>query len=446
MNNRTCLAIVLAAGHGTRMKSERPKVLHEIGGLAMIGHLVRRLKLVPGSDMALVIGPGQQDVADTVQELVPDVTVHIQAEQLGTGHAVLAAHDAIEKGYDEILVVFGDTPFVTLESVTRLRAAIGEGAAISIAGMTPADPAAYGRLVTRGEDVIAIREYRDASETEREIGLCNGGMMVMDGRQALDLLTEIGSDNDQREYYLSSVVEIAVEKGMRAVWSPVEEADMLGVNSRVDLAAAERRFQDDRRRQALADGVTLIDPHAVYFSFDTYIAADVVVEPGVVFGPGVRVETGATIRAFSCIESTVVRKGASIGPFARLRPGAVVGTGAKVGNFCEIKNAEIGPGAKVNHLSYVGDTTVGARANIGAGSITCNYDGFSKSRTVIGDDAFVGSNASLVAPVTIGEGAYVASGSVITEDVSDDALAFGRARQVEKPGRARDMRKKRAGD
>ncbi len=446
MKQRTCLVIILAAGQGTRMKSALPKVLHEIGGLSMIGHVTRRMKSIPGADLALVIGPDQQAVADAVCDIEPGVTIHVQGEPLGTAHAALAARDAIQKGYDDVLIAFGDTPFVTGDSVERLRAPISGGAAVVVAGMTPDDAAAYGRLITRGDDLLAIREYRDASPDEREIGLCNGGLMVLDGSLALDLLTRIGNDNAQQEYYLPAAVEIAVGDGRRAAWVPVDEAEMLGVNSAGDLAAAERRFQEARRQQALADGAILVAPETVFFAHDTHIEAGVTIEPNVVFAQGVRIESGATVRAFSHLEGATVGAGATVGPFVRLRPGAAIGANAKVGNFCEVKNAEIGSGAKASHLTYIGDATIGENANIGAGTIVCNYDGSAKHRTVIGESAFVGSNSALVAPVTIGTGAYVASGSVITEDVSDDALAFGRARQVEKLGRARVMRNRKDRD
>ncbi len=442
MNERTCLAIILAAGQGTRMKSALPKVLHTIGGLTLVGHVATRMAAISDAKLALVIGKGQELIADAVRKISPTASVHIQDEQHGTAHAVLAARSAIEEGYDDILVVFGDTPFVTDETIARLRAGIAEGAAVTVAGMEPDDPAAYGRMITDGDDLLAIREFRDASASEREITLCNGGLMAIDGTVALELLTQIGNDNDQNEYYLPVVVEVAVKAGHSAGWVAVEEAEILGINDRAQLADAESRFQTARRQQALADGVGMIAPETVYFSHDTQLAADVMIEANVIFAPGVRVEAGAIIRAFSHLEGAAVATGAIVGPFARLRPGAKIGPKARVGNFSEVKNADVGPGAKVNHLSYVGDATIGARANIGAGTITCNYDGYAKYRTIIGEGAFIGSNSALIAPVTVGKGAYIASGSVITGDVSDDALAIGRGRQVEKPGRARTMRER----
>ncbi|MHA1190465.1 MAG: NTP transferase domain-containing protein, partial [Alphaproteobacteria bacterium] len=302
MNERTCLAIILAAGQGTRMKSALPKVMHTIGGLTLIGHVAARMAAIPDAKLALVTGKGQEPVADAVRKISHTATVHIQDQQHGTAHAVLAARSAIAEGYDDIIVVFGDTPFVTSETITRLRTGIAEGAVVTVASMEPDDPAAYGRMITDGENLLAIREYRDCTDEERKITLCNGGLMAIDGAIALELLAQIGNDNDQNEYYLPVVVEVAVRAGHRAGWVAVAEAEMLGINDRAQLADAECRFQTARRQQALADGVGMIAPETVYFSHDTQLAADVMVEPNVIFAPGVRVESGATIRAFSHLE------------------------------------------------------------------------------------------------------------------------------------------------
>jgi len=438
MAARTCLVVVLAAGEGTRMRSDRPKVLHPIAGLPMIAHIVRAAE---ADHVAVVIGPDHEAVAQVVTREAPRASIHVQAERRGTAHAALSARPAFEPGYDDVLVVFGDTPLLTAATLARLRAELAAGAAVVVGGMEPPDPTGFGRLVMDGDRLTAIREEKDASPAERRIRLVNGGVMGLAGEHVLSLLEAVRPENAQREFYLTGAVEIANARGLpvRAVTIPTDE--VFGVNTRADLAAAEALFQARRRRHAmLEEGASLIAPETVFFSHDTRLGRDVVVEPYVVFGPGVTVADGAVVHAFSHVEGARIAAGASVGPFARLRPGAEIGEGARIGNFVEVKNAAIAAGAKVNHLSYVGDASVGARANLGAGTITCNYDGFAKHHTEIGAGAFIGSNSALVAPVAIGAGAYVASGSVITEDVSPDALAIARGRQVEKPDRARAMR------
>ncbi len=415
------------------MRSDLPKVLHRVGGLPLIGHVVRAVAAAGADNVAIVVGPDHDAVAQAARAEVPDASVFVQKERLGTAHAVLAARDALAAGHDDLVIVFGDTPFVSPAAISALRALIAQGAAVAVGGMRPADPSGYGRLIMDGERLVAIREDKDASGHERKIGFCNGGLMAMSGAQALDILEAIGTDNAQSAHYLPDAVEIANDRGLTVSAIEIDEAEVFGINTRGHLAAAEARFQATRRVAAMAGGATLIAPETVFFSHDTQVGRDVTIEPNVIIGPGVTIEDGATIRAFSHLEGAMVAGGAVIGPFARLRPGANIGPDARVGNFCEVKNAEVGDGAKINHLAYVGDADIGARANIGAGTITCNYDGFAKYRTIIGENAFIGSNSALVAPVTIGRGAYVGTGSVITQDVPDDALAIGRGRQVTKP-------------
>jgi bifunctional UDP-N-acetylglucosamine pyrophosphorylase/glucosamine-1-phosphate N-acetyltransferase len=441
---RTSLAVVLAAGEGKRMKSRLPKVLHPIGGLPMLFHVLNAV--APAVERIVVVAaPASKDeIAKAVGKRYPNATVLVQDRQLGTGHAALVAREAIA-GAGDVMVVFGDTPFLSSRSVELMRERIAGGASVVVGGMRPDDPRGYGRLVMEGDRLVAIREERDASEAERAIRFCNGGMMALAGVTAVDLLDAISDDNDQREFYLTDAVEIANARGLEVTAVEIAADEAIGINDRAQLAAAERLFQTRRRAEAMAEGVTLVAPETVFLAHDTVLGRDVTVEPNVVFGPGVRVGEGVTIRAFSHVEGADIAPGAIIGPFARLRPGASIGAGAHIGNFVEVKQAEVGEGAKINHLSYVGDASVGAKTNVGAGAITCNYDGFSKQRTEIGAGAFIGSNSSLVAPVAIGDGAYVASGSVITDDVEADALAFGRARQVDKPGRAAELRKKLRG-
>ncbi|GLK80601.1 bifunctional UDP-N-acetylglucosamine diphosphorylase/glucosamine-1-phosphate N-acetyltransferase GlmU [Methylopila turkensis] len=437
---RRLLTIVLAAGEGTRMRSDLPKVLHKAAGRSLVGHVLATA-LVAGSDaLAVVVGPGREDVAAEVAALAPEARVFVQTERLGTAHAVLAAREALAGGFDDVLVVYGDTPLVRPDTLSRLRAPLARGAGVVVLGFEAGDPTGYGRLISQGTSLVAIREEKDASDEERAIKLSNAGLMAISGAHAIALLEGVGNANAKGEFYLTDVVERAVLAGLAVAAEAAPEAEVQGVNDRAQLAAVEVELQRRLRAAALKEGATLIAPETVFFSHDTKLGRDVTVEPNVVFGPGVVVEDGAVIHAFSHLEGAHVGRGVSVGPFARLRPGAKLGAKARVGNFVEVKNAAVGEGAKLNHLTYVGDAEVGPRANLGAGTITCNYDGVSKFRTAIGADAFVGSNSTLVAPVTIGEGAYVGAGSVIVQDVPADALAIGRGLQVTKEGRAAKLR------
>jgi bifunctional UDP-N-acetylglucosamine pyrophosphorylase/glucosamine-1-phosphate N-acetyltransferase len=439
---RTCLAVILAAGESTRMKSATTKVLHPVAGRPMVAHVVDALAGASILNVALVVGRDAEAVSAAASTGEATVTSFLQKERLGTAHAVLAAREAIAKGYDDVLVVFGDTPLITAAPLKAARDGLAAGNDVVVIGFQAADPTGYGRLIVEDGTLVAIREHKDATEEERRITYCNGGLMAIDGRKALDLLERIGNANVKGEYYLTDLVEIVRSLGGRAIAVEAPEEELTGCNTRAELAYIERLWQQRRRHEMMLSGVSMIAPETVFLCWDTELAQDVLVEPNVVFGPGVRVESGAIIHAFSHVEGAHVGAGATVGPFARLRPGADLGPKSKVGNFCEIKKAEIGAGAKVNHLTYIGDAFVGAGSNIGAGTITCNYDGVNKHVTRIGENAFVGSNSALVAPVTIGDGALVASGSVITDDVPADAVAFGRARQEIKPGRAPVLRER----
>ncbi|MFN7093331.1 MAG: bifunctional UDP-N-acetylglucosamine diphosphorylase/glucosamine-1-phosphate N-acetyltransferase GlmU [Allorhizobium sp.] len=440
--NRTCLAVVLAAGDSTRMKSSMSKVLHPVGGRPMIAHVMASIAASGVSEFSLVLGRDAEKVekAASIEGLAVEGV--LQTERLGTGHAVLMAKEAIARGYDEILVAYGDVPLITAAPLKAARDALASGADVAVIGFHTANPTGYGRLLVEDGELVAIREEKDATEAERAVSWCNSGLMAIDGKKALDLLSRIGNQNAKGEYYLTDLVEIARSLGGKAVAVDAPESELTGCNNRAELAVIERLWQERRRHELMVSGVTMIAPETVFVSHDTVIGQDALIEPNVVFGPGVTVEGGAVIHAFSHLEGAHVSAGATVGPFARLRPGANLAEGSKVGNFCEVKKAEIGRGAKVNHLTYIGDAVVGAETNIGAGTITCNYDGVNKHETHIGAGAFIGSNSSLVAPVKIGDGALIASGSVITEDVPADALAFGRARQEVKPGRAAVIRER----
>ena len=441
MEARSCLVIVLAAGEGTRMRSARPKVLHAVAGQSLLGHVLAAVANFGATSIAIVVGPGQDAVAAEAKRFAPDAECFVQTERCGTAHAVLTAKSAIAaRKPDDILVVYGDTPLVRPQTLARLRAPLAAGASLAVAAFRPADPTGYGRLIVAGDRLIAIREHLDASAAEREVELCNGGIMAFAGKTALAILGRIGNQNRKGEYYLTDAVEIARDMKFRAVAVEVEEDDVRGINTKKELAEAEAVAQQRLRQAALDAGVTLIAPETVFLSADTTFGKDVVVEPYVVFGEKVSVEDGAVIHSFSHLVGARVGKGASVGPFARLRPGARLGENVHIGNFVEVKEATIEAGAKANHLSYIGDAFVGAEANIGAGTITCNYDGIAKHRTAIGKSAFIGSNSALVAPVQIGDGAYVGSGSVITADVPAEALALGRGRQVVKEGWATRLR------
>jgi bifunctional UDP-N-acetylglucosamine pyrophosphorylase/glucosamine-1-phosphate N-acetyltransferase len=443
MSSRTCLAIVLAAGEGTRMRSSLPKVLHKVAGRSLVAHVLHALRGAGGGQTAVVVGPDREDVAAEARREMPGAEIFVQHERRGTAHAVLAARTALEKGADDILIVFGDTPLILPQTLAKLRQALAEGAAVAVLGFKPVDPTGYGRLVTQGSELLAIVEHADATEAQRSIALCNGGLMAFNGKQALSILDKIGNDNRKGEFYLTDAVEIARKMGLRAVALEVAEDEVSGINTKAQLAEAEAVTQRRLRQQAMEAGVTLVAPDTVHLSIDTKFGKDVMVEPFVVFGTGVTVEDGATIRSFSHLQGAQVGRNAMVGPYARLRPGAKLEADVHIGNFVEVKEALIEQGAKANHLTYIGDARVGAGSNIGAGTITCNYDGGSKHRTDIGKGAFIGSNSSLVAPVTIGDGAYVGSGSVITANVPPDALALGRGRQTVKEGwvkRLRDLK------
>jgi bifunctional UDP-N-acetylglucosamine pyrophosphorylase/glucosamine-1-phosphate N-acetyltransferase len=444
MTHRSCLAIVLAAGEGTRMRTRLPKALHPIGGRTLLAHVLAAAAQAGCGDIAVVVGPDHDAVADEARAVVPKSQIFEQRERRGTAHAALSARAALKGGADEILIMFSDTPLVRAETLNRLRAAVRAGAAVAVLGFTPADPAGYGRLLTRGPELIAIREDRDASPAERTIPLCNGGLMALSGRHALGILERIGNSNAKGEYYLTDAVAIARDMGLKAVAIETTEDDVRGINTKAQLAEAEAIMQQRLRAAAMDAGVTMIAPQTVFLSADTKLGKDVTIEPNVVFGPGVTVEDGATIRAFSHLEGAHVGKGARVGPYARLRPGADLGEDVHIGNFVEVKAATIEAGAKANHLAYIGDARVGEGTNIGAGTITCNYDGVAKHRTEIGKGAFIGSNTSLVAPLTIGDGAYVGSGSVVTKDVPDDALAVARTEQTIKQGWAKRLRQVKA--
>ena len=440
MTVRTCLAIVLAAGEGTRMRSARPKVLHPLAGRSLLAHVLGTIGRAGVTSTAGVIGPGEDAVAAEIKRVAPDAEYFIQRERRGTAHAVLAARAAIERQADEILIVYGDTPLVQPASLSRLRDAIGGGAAVAVLGFRASDATGYGRLIVEKNQLVTIREETDASASDRKTALCNGGTMALAGKTALAILGRIGDHNRKHEFYLTDAVEIARGMALSAAAVEVEEDEMRGINTKKQLAEAEAAAQQRLRQAALDAGVTLIAPETVYLCADTKFGRDVVVEPFVVFGEKATVEDGAVIHSFSHISGAHIGKGVSVGPFARLRPGTRLGEGARIGNFVEVKEAVVEAGVKANHLTYLGDASVGANANIGAGTITCNYDGAAKHRTDIGRGAFIGSNSALVAPVKIGEGAYVGSGSVITQDVPAEALALGRSRQVVKQGWAARLR------
>ncbi|MBM9595339.1 bifunctional UDP-N-acetylglucosamine diphosphorylase/glucosamine-1-phosphate N-acetyltransferase GlmU [Roseitranquillus sediminis] len=429
--------IVLAAGQGTRMKSDLPKVLHTVAGAPLFVHALRAGDVLAPERVVLVAGHGADAVKKAVADLDPAPQVVTQDEQLGTAHAVLQAREALSGATGDAIVLYGDTPFIRPETLERMTKARRAGAHVVVLGFHAADPGRYGRLILEEDQLERIVEWKDASETERAITLCNSGVVAADASVLFDLIDDVGNDNAAGEYYLTDIVAAARRRGLTATAVFCDEAETMGVNSRSDLAVAEAAFQDRARATALEDGVTLVAPETVFLSHDTVIGRDVVVEPHVVFGPGVTVETGATIRAFSHLEGCHVGSGAIVGPYARLRPGAELSNDVRVGNFVEIKNAEIGDGAKVNHLTYIGDASIGARTNVGAGTVTCNYDGVLKHRTEIGADVFIGSDTMLVAPVRVGDGAMTATGSVVTSDVPDGAMAVGRARQLNKPDFAR---------
>jgi bifunctional UDP-N-acetylglucosamine pyrophosphorylase / glucosamine-1-phosphate N-acetyltransferase len=445
MTDTPALAIILAAGKGTRMNSDRPKVLHRLAGASLLAHVLTAAKAAGLSRAAVVVGPGMDEVTAAGTALDAKLTTFVQAEQLGTADAVKAARGAVEEFDGHVLVLYGDTPLLTPETLHQVRAELKSGADLVVIGFEAENPTGYGRLLLddRG-GLAAIREEKDASPEERALTLCNSGIMAFrSGKTLLGLLGRIGNENAKKEFYLTDAVALARGDRLEARMVKSKAEEVLGVNSRAELAQAEAMMQQRLRAKAMAGGATLVAPDTVFLSHDTQIGKDVVIEPHVVIGERVVIEDGATIKSFCYMEKSRIGPGATVGPFARLRPGATLAKDAHIGNFVEIKQSEIGEGAKVNHLTYIGDASVGPRANIGAGTITCNYDGFDKHRTEIGAGAFIGSNSSLVAPVKIGEGAYIGSGSVISKDVSPDALALSRSPQEEREGWAAKVRQQR---
>lgn len=446
MTENDASAIVLAAGKGTRMKSDRPKVMHEIAGAPMLAHVLHAVQEAGIDGISVVVGPGMEHVADTARGLDPKLEIFIQQSQAGTADAVKAALPSFAKSDRPVIVVYGDTPLLRAETLIRLRKALDQGADLAVIGFEATNPTGYGRLLLDGDGTLmGIREEKDASAAERALTTCNSGIMgFRSGKVLAGILARIGNDNAKKEFYLTDAVAIARGDGLDARALSASGAEVLGVNSRAELAEAEAELQARLRASVMANGATLVAPDTVYLSADTKIGKDVLIEPNVLFGPGVVVGDRVIIRGFCHIAGATIGDGAIVGPFARLRPGAMLGPNAHVGNFVEIKQADIAEGAKVNHLTYIGDASIGAGANIGAGTITCNYDGFAKHRTEIGAGAFIGSNSSLVAPVKIGEGAYIGSGSVISKDVAPDSLSLTRAPQEERQGWAARIRKKRA--
>ncbi|MDB5429917.1 MAG: UDP-N-acetylglucosamine pyrophosphorylase [Caulobacter sp.] len=439
-------AVILAAGQGTRMKSPTPKVLHRVGGRTLLDHAIDAAETLGCERIVVVAGTHSPAVAEHARKRLGADAVAIQDPPMGTGHAVLAAKDALAGFVGDVVVTFADCPLLSAEAIAPLFALREKGADVAVLGFEAKDPGAYGRLViTPKGELLRIVEAKDADDTVRQVRHCNSGVLAADAALLFDLLANVTDNNANKEYYLTDVVGLAHDRGLHTRVAFAHEESVQGVNSQVELAAAECVFQKKRRHALMVEGVSMTAPETVFLSWDTALAPGVTVEPNVVFGPGVTVESGASIRAFSHLEGAVVHSGAIIGPYARLRPGADIGEDAHIGNFVEVKKVKVGKGAKANHLSYLGDGTVGAGANIGAGVIFCNYDGFDKYETHVGEGAFIGSDSALVAPVSVGAGAYTGSGSVITKDVAADALAIARGHQVEKPGWAADFRaKKRA--
>ena len=444
MTGRSCLTIVLAAGEGTRMRSALPKVLHPVAGQTLLAHVLAAAPAGPGTSLAVVVGPGHEAVADEAKRVRPDVMTFVQRERLGTAHAVLAAREAISAGADDLVIAFGDTPLISADTFARMRKPLRDGASLAVLGFHAADPTGYGRLIVDDGRLIAIREQAEASAEERRITLCNAGVMAFDGKAALRITEKIGNANSKGEYYLTDAVGITRETGLTATVIETGEDEVRGINTKAQLAEAEQVMQARLRKAALDAGVTMIAPETVFLAPDTSFGKDVTIEPYVVIGPGVTIADGAVIHSFSHLVQASIGRNASVGPYARLRPGTSLGEGARIGNFVEAKAAVLEAGVKVNHLTYVGDAHIGANANIGAGTITCNYDGFNKYRTEIGAGAFIGSNSSLVAPLKIGNGAYVGSGSVVTKNVPDDALAVGRGLQTVRENWAKRFREMKA--
>jgi len=447
VNSHSCLAIVLAAGEGKRMVSSTPKVLHKIAGLEMVCHLLKTLTKAGCDKIALVVGGQAEAIEQRALDFEPRLEIFHQSKPLGTAHAALAAGAALKDAQDkDVLIVFADTPLLEPDALLKMRRLLMQGADLVVSGFYPPNPTGYGRLIEEGENLLAVIEEKDATPAQRALTFCNGGVMALRGIHALALLEKVDNHNAAGEYYLPDIVAIANAQGLRVCAAEIGMDNVLGVNTRAELAAAEALWQRRKRQEVMAAGVTLIAPETVYFAHDSDIGADVVIEPHVFFGANVQVARGSRIHAFSHIEGAKIGENAEIGPFARLRPGTHLHEAVKIGNFCEVKQTIVAQGTKINHLSYIGNADIGAGVNIGAGTITCNYDGVHKWQTTIGAGAFIGSNSALVAPLTIGSRAYIASGSVITQDVEPQALAFGRARQINKPERAAMLRRSDSGD
>ena len=428
MTDSSLMILVLAAGMGTRMKSKHPKVMHKIGSKPMVGHVLDLGRSLGAEKCAVVVGPDMNEVAEAAKSHFEGAQIFTQTDRLGTAHAVLSARDILDRHEGYVLVLYGDTPLLTPEALNGLYDELKAGADVGVLGFEADDPTGYGRLLVDDLGALtAIREQKDASPEELAVKFCNSGVMGFRSAHMLSMLEEVGNENANGEYYLTDVIEIARKRGLKAVATHCSEQDVLGVNDRVQLAEAERIFQVRKREDAQRNGATLVAPETVYFSADTVIGKDVIIEPFVVFGPNVTIGDDVHINSHCHFEGAHIEAKATIGPFARLRPGANLGEGSKVGNFVEVKKAQVGKGAKINHLTYIGDAEIGEEANIGAGTITCNYDGFNKNLTKIGARCFIGSNSSLIAPVTLGDGAYIGSGSVISDNVPDDALAVTRA-------------------
>lgn len=425
--------IVLAAGQGTRMNSDLPKVLHRLGGAPLLAHALAAGRRLDPERVVVVVGHGADLVEKAARRIEPEAGIALQAEQLGTGHAVAQALAQIPGFEGKVVVLYGDTPFIAAETLERL---VESTADVVVLGFEAADPGRYGRLIATGDRLERIVEFKDATAEERAITLCNSGVICCDAGLLAALVRELKNDNAAGEYYLTDIVGLARARGHLAEVVRCDEAETLGINTRAELAAAEAAFQARARAEALDNGVTMVDPSTVYFALNTCIGRDVVLGPNIVFGPDVTIESGATIEAFCHLEDCHISRGATVGPFARLRGGAELAEDVHIGNFVEVKNAILGEGVKAGHLSYLGDADVGEFTNIGAGTVTCNYDGVFKHRTTIGAHAFIGSDTMLVAPVTVGDGALTGSGSTITEDVPPGAVALGRAKQVVKPGLA----------
>ncbi|TNF11209.1 MAG: bifunctional UDP-N-acetylglucosamine diphosphorylase/glucosamine-1-phosphate N-acetyltransferase GlmU [Rhodobacteraceae bacterium] len=428
--------ITLAAGQGTRMNSDQPKVLHQVGRAPLVAHALAAGRALEPETVIVVAGHGADLVKRAVGKIDPEAEIVLQEEQLGTGHAVAQALPRLD-GFDgRVIVLYGDTPFIRPETLERLAAS---DAAVTVLGFEAADPGRYGRLVARGNALDRIVEFKDASDEERAITLCNSGVIACDAVLLTELVAGLSNENAAGEYYLTDIVAAARERGLTAEVVTCDEAETLGINTRAELARAEALFQERMRAEAQENGVTMVDPATVWFALDTYIGRDVVIGPNVVFGPGVTIESGATIEAFCHLEGCHISRGATVGPFARLRPGAELAEDVHIGNFVEVKNSILAEGVKVGHLTYLGDADIGEHTNIGAGTVTCNYDGVMKHRTTIGANAFIGSDTMLVAPVTVGDGALTGSGSVITKDVPAEAIAIERAEQVNRPGLAKKL-------